>query len=56
MTLMTYQEAKKAANKKAPNVVFTGDAGSGCTFEVYFCDWRNRQIWTTITPNGVRII
>lgn len=53
---MTYQEAKAAANKKAPNVTFTGDAGNGHTFEVYYCPRRKRQVWTTITPQGLRII
>jgi len=53
---MTYAEAKKAATKKNANITFSGDAGNGCTFEVYFCDQRGRQIWTTVTPNGVRIV
>ena len=30
---MTYQEAKKSANKKNAGIVYTGDAGNGCTFE-----------------------
>ena len=53
---MTYQEAKKAATKANPNVLYTGEAGNGCTFEVYYCPKRNRQIWTTVTPNGTRIV
>ena len=53
---MTYAEAKKAATKKNANITSSGDAGNGCTFEVYFCDQRGRQIWTTVTPNGVRIV
>ena len=47
---MTYSQAKKAANSTNANIVFAGDAGNGCRFEVYFCDQRNRQIWTTVTP------
>ena len=53
---MNYQDAKAAANKKAPNVTFTGDAGNGHTFEVYYCPRRKRQVWTTITPQGLRIV
>lgn len=53
---MTYQQAKAAATKQNANIVFSGDAGNGCKFEVYFCTQRNRQIWTTITANGVRIV
>jgi len=53
---MTYAEAKKAANKKNAGIVYTGYAGNGCTFEVYYCEWRKRQIWTTVTPNGTRIV
>ena len=52
---MTYAEAKKAANKSNAGKVFNGDAGNGCTFEVYFCEWRKRQIWTTVTKSGARI-
>lgn len=53
---MTYAEAKKAANKNHPNVVYRGDSGGGWTFEVYFCPRRNRQVWTSINPNGMRIV
>jgi hypothetical protein len=53
---MTYQQAKAAANRKAPNITFTGSAGNGHTFEVYYCPRRGRQVWTTITPQGVRIV
>ena len=53
---MTYAEAKKAANKKNVGIVYTGDAGNGCIFEVYYCKWRKRQIWTTIAKNGTRIV
>lgn len=55
-TQMTYEEAKKAANSKNANIVFSGDAGNGFRFEVYFCDKRGRQIWTTVTSSGVRVI
>jgi len=51
---MTYSEAKKKANKRNAGKVFTGDAGNDCTFEVYYCEWRKRQIWTTINKNGFR--
>lgn len=53
---MTYSEAKQAANKTNANKLFTGEAGNGCTFEVYYCPQRKRQIWTTVTANGVRIL
>lgn len=53
---MTYQQAKAAATKKNANIVYSGDAGNGCTFEVYYCEWRKRQIWTTITASGIRIV
>ena len=53
---MTYQEAKKAATKKNAGIVYMGDAGNGCTFEVYYCTKRSRQIWTTITKDGIRIV
>ena len=53
---MNFKDAKKVANKKNANIVYSGDAGNGCTFEVYYCPIRNRQIWTTITPNGTRIV
>lgn len=51
---MTYSEAKKAA-KKSPGVLYTGDAGNNCTFEVYFCAKRQRLVSNCVTPNGVRI-
>ncbi len=53
---MTYSEAKKAANKENANIVYMGDAGNGCKFEVYFCPRRNRQIWAAITKDGTRIV
>lgn len=53
---MTYKEAKTAATKSNAGIVYTGDAGNGCTFEVYFCARRNRQVWVTITPDGTRIV
>lgn len=53
---MTYAEAKAAATKAAPNKVFTGDAGGGWTFEVYYCPRRGRQVWTSINPHGMRIV
>lgn len=53
---MTYQEAKRKANRKNPNIIYRGDAGNGHTFEVYYCPRRKRQIWTTITPEGMRIV
>lgn len=52
---MTYQQAKKAA-KANPGILYTGDAGNGCVFEVYFCVKRGRVISTCVTPNGVRIL
>jgi hypothetical protein len=51
----TYAEAKKLANKKNAGIMFCGDAGNGHTFEVYFCAWRNRQVWATVTADGIRI-
>ena len=53
---MTYKQAKKQANKKNQKTVFRGDAGNGFMFEVYYCPRRKRQVWTTITPNGDRIV
>lgn len=53
---MTYKQAKLSANKENANIVYRGDAGNNCSFEVYFCSRRNRQIWTTITPDGTRIV
>jgi len=53
---MTYNQAKNAANSTNQNIIFAGDAGNGCRFEVYFCPQRNRQIWTTVTANGTRIV
>lgn len=53
---MTYRQAKEAATSANANIIFTGDAGNGCRFEVYFCGQRGRQVWTTITPLGVRIV
>ena len=53
---MTYQQAKLAANKTNPNIVYMGDAGNGCMFEVYWCSFRQRQVWTTITASGVKIV
>ena len=53
---MTYQSAKLAANKQNANIIYTGDAGNNCTFEVYWCPRRSRQIWATITKDGFRII
>ena len=52
---MTYKEAKKAATKKTPGIVYAGDAGDGFTFEVYYCPERKRQVWTSITPEDKRI-
>ncbi len=51
---MNYHEAKKAATKKNAGVVYEGDAGDGFTFEVYYCKWRKRRVWTSITPEGLR--
>ncbi len=51
---MTLQEAKKAATEENAGVVYRGDAFGGCTFEVYYCISRKRQVWTSITPEGVR--
>jgi len=53
---MTYNQAKNAANSTNQNIIFAGEAGNGCRFEVYFCPQRNRQIWTTVTANGTRIV
>ena len=52
---MTYKEAKSKATKKNQNILFTGDAGNGNRFEVYFCSRRNRQIRSTIFKDGARI-
>ena len=52
---MTYKEAKKMANKNNPNILYTGDAGNGCTFEVYYNPLLGRQIWATVMPNGLRV-
>ena len=53
---MTYAEAKKAATKRNADKVFMGDAGNGWTFEVYWCSWRKRQVWTSINSAGQRIV
>ena len=53
---MTYAEAKKAATSRNADKVFTGDAGNGHTFEVYWCNWRKRQVWSTVNRAGYRII
>ena len=54
---MTYAEAKKAANRRNPNMVYKGDAGNGFSFEVYYNPWLKRQVWTTINDKtGFRII
>lgn len=53
---MEYKTAKSLATSKNPNVSYSGDAGNGCTFVVYWCPRRKRQIWSTITPAGVAIL
>lgn len=53
---MTYQQAKKAANKKAANVVFVVEQPDGTKSEVYYCPRRGRQIWTWINKEGMRIV
>lgn len=53
---MTYQEAKKTATKENAKIVYTGDAGNGHTFEVYYCPIRGRQIWATVTKEGIKIL
>lgn len=53
---MSYAEAKKAATIANAGQIFSGPAGNGCTFEVYFCSRRGRQIWSTILPSGVRVL
>lgn len=53
---MTYKEAKKLATKNNPNKEYSGDAGNGCKFIVMFCPIRNRQVWTTITKDGTRLV
>lgn len=52
---MTKEKAKAAANSTNAGIVFSGLDDDGCRFEVFYCDQRCKQIWTTITPNGVRI-
>ena len=55
-TLLPYREAKRLASRKNPNMVFRSDAGQGWTSEVYWCSRRKRQIWTSINPDGARIV
>ena len=56
LPLMTYKEAKSKANPANPKIVYFSDAGDGWFAEVYYCPKRNRQVWTTINPEGTRII
>ena len=56
MSLLSYKEAKQLATKKNAGIIYFGDAGNGCKFEVYYCLRRNSQIWTTITKDGFRIV
>ena len=55
-TLLTYKEAKRLASRKNPNAVFRSDAGDGWTSEVYWCSRRKRQVWTSISPDGIRVV
>lgn len=55
-TLLTYKQAKAAATKKNADVVFYSDGGNGWTGEVYWCSWRKRQVWTSVSPDGARIV
>lgn len=52
---MTYSQAKKTATKNNQNITYKGDAGNNCTFEVYYCSTKKRQIWATVLPSGIKI-
>ena len=55
-SLLTYREAKARATRKNADKVFKSDAGDGWTSEVYWCSRRKRQVWTSISPQGARIV
>jgi hypothetical protein len=53
---MTYQEAKKAATKKNAGIVYSVEQPNGERSEVYWCEWRKRQVWTYINKAGYRVV
>lgn len=55
-SLLTYADAKRRATKRNAGIVYRSDAGNGWTSEVYWCPQRRRQIWTSINPQGMRIV
>lgn len=57
-TMFTHSSAKaaKAAAVARKGYTFTFDAGDGFIGRVKFCEWRNRVICTTVTPDGTVIV
>ena len=53
---MTYQQAKKEANKKNADIVFFVEQPDGTHSEVYWCSWRKRQVWVWVNEEGMRIV
>ena len=53
---MTYAQAKKEVKKDRTNKIFTGDAGNGCTFKMYFCQRRQRVINICVLPDGTEVM
>jgi len=54
--MLTYKQAKARATRKNADKVFTSDAGNGWTSEVVWCSQRRRQCWTSISPDGTRVV
>ena len=48
--------AAKAAAVARKGYTFTFDAGNGFVGRVKFCEWRNRVICATVTPDGTVIV
>jgi hypothetical protein len=62
--MLTFKQAKASATKKNADKVFVVDghtgnsarSNPGWTSEVFWCSWRKRQVWTSISPRGARIV